>query len=178
MTRVADPTACRVVNACTTWAEYAQKEHAVGGAQSWTPISYYKSLEEARVPYEAIGLQLYNPMRDMLEIERQIERFFVFGKPVHITELGVSSSSTPDHRSQMAPSSEVWHGTAWTEQVQADWVEQYYTICYSKPEIDAVIWWNFTDPSLFSNAGLVTDDLRPKEAYNRLLKLVQNWRKA
>jgi hypothetical protein len=112
----------------------------------------------------------------MLEIERQTERFFVFRKPVHITELGVSSSSEPSARSGSAPSPDVWHGTRWTEQIQADWVEQYYTICYSKPEIEAIIWWNFTDPALRANAGFITEDLRPKEAYHRLLKLVRTWR--
>ena len=106
-----------------------------------------------------------------------MERFFVFGKPVHITELGISSSSEPDKRSGSAPSPDVWHGTRWTEPIQADWAEQYYTICYSKPEIDAIIWWNFAEPSLLPNAGLLTDDLRPKEAYHRLLKLVQTWRR-
>ena len=49
-----------------------------------------QAVNDARVPYEAVGLQMYDPSRDMLEIERQIERFFV-GKAVHITELGVSS---------------------------------------------------------------------------------------
>jgi GH35 family endo-1,4-beta-xylanase len=178
MTRVADPTAFRVVNATSPWGEYAQKRRAQGGGKTWTPLAYYRAVEEARVPYEAIGLQVYNPKRDMLEIERQMERFFVFGKPVHITELGISSSSEPDKRSQMIPSPEVWHGTAWNEQIQADWVEQYYTICYSKPEINAIIWWNFTDPSLFPNAAFLTDDLRPKESYHRLLKLVRTWRGA
>jgi GH35 family endo-1,4-beta-xylanase len=175
-TRAADPTACRVVNANTTWSEYILSRHTPDGAKMWSAFNYFTAVKEAGISYEALGLQLYNPKRDMLEIERQVERFFVFGKPVHITELGVSSSSEPDPRTQVPPSPDVWHGTRWTEQVQADWVEQFYTLCYSKPEIDAVIWWNVSDPSLYANSGLLTDDLRPKESYHRLLGLVKSWR--
>ena len=175
-TRVADPTAFRVVNANSTWSEYVLTRRTPDGAKTWSALNYFTAVEEARIPYEAIGLQLYDPKRDMLEIERQMERFFVFGKPVHITELGISSSSEPDKRSQFVPSPDVWHGTQWTETIQADWVEQYYTLCYSKPEIQAVIWWNFSDPGLHSNAGFLTGDLRPKEAYHRLLGLVRSWR--
>jgi GH35 family endo-1,4-beta-xylanase len=175
-TRVADPTAFRIVNANAPWAEYVQKQRSPDGAKSWTPLEYFAAVEDVRVPYEAVGLQLYNPRRDMLEIERQMERFFVFKKPVWITELGISASSELDDRSSRPPSPDVWHGTRWTEQIQADWVEQYYTICYSKPEIEAVSYWNFMDPALYPNAGLVTADMRPREAYHRLIKLVRTWR--
>jgi endo-1,4-beta-xylanase len=176
-TRQADPTAFRVVNACCTWAEALPTRRTPDGPdKTWNALNYYAAVQEARIPYEAIGLQFYNPLRDLLEVERQMERFFVFGKPIHITELGISSSSEPDKRSQFVPSPEVWHGARWTEQIQADWTEQYYTICYSKPEIEVVSWWNFTDPGLHSFGGLLYDDLRPKEAYHRLLKLVRSWR--
>jgi GH35 family endo-1,4-beta-xylanase len=167
------------VNACCTWAEALPTRRTPDGPdKTWTALNYYSVVEDARIPYEAIGLQFYNPLRDMLEIERHIERFFVFGKPIHITELGISSSSEPVKRSQNAPSPEVWHGERWTEQIQADWAEQFYTICYSKPEIEVVSWWNFSDPGLHSYGGFLYEDLRPKEAYHRLLKLVRSWRAA
>jgi GH35 family endo-1,4-beta-xylanase len=178
LTRVADPTAFRIVNSNAPWAEYVQKQRMPDGDKAWSPVSYYRAVEDANIPYEAIGVQMYHPRRDMLEVERQLERFFVFRKPVWITELGVSASSVPDDRSSRPPSPDVWHGSQWTEKIQADWVEQYYTICYSKPEIEAISWWNSTDPALYPNAGLVTSDLRPKEAYFRLLKLIQTWRSA
>jgi GH35 family endo-1,4-beta-xylanase len=175
-TRVADPSAFRIVNSNAPWAEYVQTQRMPDGSKPWSPVAYYQALEDARVPYEAIGVQMYQPLRDMLEIERQLERFFVFQKPVWITELGVSSSSLPDDHSSRPPSPDVWHGSKWTEEIQADWIEQYYTICYSKPEIEAISWWNFTDPALFPNAGLVTSALQPKEAYFRLQKLIRSWR--
>lgn len=179
-TRKADPTAFRVVNNCCTWGEYAARRRTYSGPlnrPSRTPLDYITAIEEARVPYEAIGLQIYYPGRDMLEIERQLERFFVFGKPVHITELGVSSSSEPlPAQENSRPSADVWHGAAWNETIQADWVEQFYTICYSKPEIQAITWWDFSDPAFIPHGGMLSPAFEPKESYRRLAKLLGAWR--
>ena len=138
-----------------------------------TPLEYYKTLETAGVSYDAIGLQLYNPARDMLEIERQLERFFAFGKPVHVTELGVPSTKLSAKDSAAGG---LWHGAAWTPQIQADWVEQFYTICYSKPPVQAVTWWDLADPAFIQDGGLLDAQFRPKEAYNRLHRLIASWR--
>ena len=39
---------------------------------SRTPVEYLEALRDARVDYDAIGLQIYAPARDMLEIERHL----------------------------------------------------------------------------------------------------------
>lgn len=175
-TRLADPTAFRVVNSCCTWGEYVAEGKSYNGVMRQpirTPLQYYKALEEARVSYDAVGLQLYNPARDMLEIERQVERFFVLGKPVHVTELGVPSVN-PSEASMGTEN--LWHGTAWTQQVQADWVEQFYTICYSKPQIQAITWWDFVDPAFIPNGGFVDEKFQPKQSYDRLKRLILSWK--
>jgi len=176
VTRVADPTAFRVINACCTWGEYVAEGKSYFGPLHEpirTPLEYYHALEAARISYEAIGLQLYNPVRDMLEIERLMERFFVFGKPVHITELGVPSTSA--HAKDRA-TEKLWHGAEWTGKAQAGWVEQFYTICYSKPQVQAVTWWDFSDPAFTRDGGLVDEKFLPKEAYERLKRLIASWK--
>jgi GH35 family endo-1,4-beta-xylanase len=175
-TRTADPTAFRVVNACCTWGEYAAaggSDFGAGRQPMLTPFEYYKELEDAGVSYDAIGLQLYNPARDMLEIERQLERFFAFGKPVHVTELGVPSTKP---RSKDSAAEGLWHGSGWTPQIQADWVAQFYSICYSKPQVQAVTWWDLADPAFIHDGGLLDAQFRPKEAYERLHGLIASWR--
>ncbi len=175
-TRAADPTAFRVINACCTWGEYAAQGKNYKGVMRTpicTPLEYYRVLETARVSYEAIGLQLYNPVRDMLEIERQLERFFVFGKPIHLTELGVPSTASSGKGMGV---DNVWHGTAWSETAQADWAEQFYTICYSKPQVQAITWWDFSDPAFIRDGGFVDKDFRPKESYERLRRLLASWK--
>lgn len=180
--RVADPTCFRVVNSCCTWSEYVATGRNYKGEMRRpirSVLEYHRAVEDARIPYEAIGLQLYNPVRDMLEIERQIERFFVLGKPIHITELGISSANEPVKTGQevRTPGRRVWHGSQWSEQIQADWIEQFYTICYSKPQIQAITWWDFADPAFIPHGGLLRQDFTPKEAYRRLAKLLAEWRR-
>jgi endo-1,4-beta-xylanase len=178
--RIADPTAFRVVNCCEPWGEYVArgKTYKCRACPSpvrkpeRTPIEYLKVLEAAWVSYEAVGLQLYDPLRDMLEIERLVERFFAFGKPIHVTELGVLSSSAQA----------TWHGEAWTGRIQADWVEQFYTICYSKPQVQAITWWDFADPAFIADGddgplgSFLDKDMRPKESYQRLKDLLSSWK--
>jgi len=106
------------------------------------------------------------------------------GKPIHITELGIPSANerrtlaTYEERGRTIPYpiDAVWHGTEWSEQIQADWVEQFYTICYSMPAVQAITWWDFTDPGYMPNGGFLTRDLRPKPSHDRLLKLIAQWR--
>jgi GH35 family endo-1,4-beta-xylanase len=185
--RLADPTTFRIVNNCCLWAEYAatrMTNNTPLERPSRTPLEYLKALQDAKVDYDAVGLQIYCPGRDVLEIERHIERFAALGKPIHITELGIPSTndrrtvSTYEERGRTIPYpiDAVWHGTEWSEEIQADWVEQFYTLCYSMPQVEAVTWWDFTDPGYMPNGGLLTRDLRPKPSYERLLKLIGQWR--
>jgi len=177
--RLADPTAFRVVNSCCTWAEYVATRKSYSGPlgrTASTPLEYVRGLENAGVPYDAIGLQVYYPSRDMLEIERHLDRFLRFGKPIHITELGVPSSSEPLQTGEnRLPNRNVWHGKQWSEQIQADWIEQFYTLCYSKPQMEAITWWDFSDPAFIPHGGFLTKEFRPKQAYERLRKLIASW---
>jgi GH35 family endo-1,4-beta-xylanase len=139
-------------------------------------IEYVRDVLAAGVRFEVIGLQMYYPGRDLFEIDRHIELFCRLGKPVHITELGVPSSETPRQRKEdiHCPIAR-WHGRPWSETEQADWVEGYYTICYAKPEIEAITWWDFKETAWYPHGGLVHEDLRPKESYLRLERLLRGW---
>jgi len=99
MTGEANPEATRIVNNCCTWAEYSATDTTHWGKSPrplTTPYKYLANCLKANLDFEVIGLQLYYPARDMFEIELQLERFARFGKPIHITELGVSSANTDD----------------------------------------------------------------------------------
>ena len=69
-----------------------------------------------------------------------------------------------------------WHGP-WTETMQADWLEGIYTICYSKPEFEAVGYWDFADYGghFWPFGALLHGDITPKESYRRLLNLKKSW---
>jgi GH35 family endo-1,4-beta-xylanase len=179
-TREADAGAVRIVNSCCTWSEYVARGRSYSGPigrPARNVLAYVRDLIDAGVEFEVIGLQMYYPARDMFEIDRHLEMFCRLGKPVHITELGVSSSVEPRARGDIkTPSPRYWHIRPWSESEQADWIEAYYTICYAKPEIEALTWWDFCDPAFIPHGGLVDENLRPKEAYPRLKGLIEGWR--
>ncbi len=181
LTGETNPAATRVVNCCFTWSEYV----STGWGSDYkfdTPmrstLQYCRDVLDAGVPFEAIGLQMYEPPRDMFEISRHIDMFCRLGKKVHITELGISSSPEPIVRKDRiyVPNEMLWHGRPWSETEQADWIEAFYTLCYSKPEVEAVTWWDFADPCFLPHGGMLTEDLRPKESYRRLKALLASWR--
>lgn len=187
-TAAADPGAQKIVNACIVFGDYRAaglNDHTATVLPMQTPYEYFKDIIREGVPFDVVGLQLYNPSRDMLELSLCLDRYASLGKPIHLTELGVPSD-TQDDPGAHARNLEVdingmfwyaglWHG-AWDEVKQADWVQQFYTICYSKPAVQAVVWWSFRDTHLFlPHSGFERRDGSPKPALERLLALREQW---
>jgi len=177
--READPTCYRVVNNTGTWCDYYMGRKPAPWQQ--TVYDYLAMLKDAGADHEAIGLQYYHSGRDMVEFERNLETFQTFGKPVHLTELGIASSSEEVEKNEWwggGPGGTrlVWHGKRFTESSQADWFEQVYTIAYSKPWVQAITTWDFADPAFVPHGGLMNGDGTPKESYHRLKALLAGWR--
>lgn len=171
-TKQGNPDATRVVNHCCLWAE----EVATSETPAINPYQFVQNCLAADIPFEVIGVQLYYPHQDMFEIDRMLDRFGQFGKPIHVTELGVASDTELDMNAVIQKPGGRWHAP-WSQAVQADWVEQFYTLCFSKPHIEAVSWWDLSDIGNFwPHGGLVDDDMQPKEAYRRLQQLIAAWR--
>lgn len=171
--KAANPQVLRIVNSTAVWGSYAARE----GSAARSPLQYLKDCIRAGVEFEAVGIQCYYPGQDMFEVDRMLERFAALGKRVHITELGVASDPGPDDRAIVKSPWGLWH-KPWSEEVQADWIEQFYTICYSKDYMDAITWWDFSDNGHFwPHGGLLRPTLEPKESYTRLKGLISGWRR-
>jgi endo-1,4-beta-xylanase len=95
------------------------------------------------------------------------------GELIHITELGVPSTSA---HARNPRTQKLWHGAEWTPAIQADWVKQFYTLCFSKMQIEAITWWDLADPAFTRDGGLLDEKFQPKEAYTRLKTLVDSWK--
>ncbi|HNW59153.1 MAG TPA: endo-1,4-beta-xylanase [bacterium] len=183
-TRAVNPRVVRILNNCAPWAEYAawghmarQKEPA--GRPLRSPHRFIQDLVEAGVEFDVLGIQVYFPHRDLSDIVRMLERFEQFGKPIYITELGATSGPS----AEMVASGKMtlpaepyeWH-RPWDEELQADWLEQVYTLYYSRPAIRAVNWYDFADfRTHILNGGLIREDGSPKRSYTRLETLLQSW---
>jgi endo-1,4-beta-xylanase len=167
-----NPNVVRILNCCCAWGETV----AYYPPPQQSPFQYLKACIASNVPFEVIGIQLYYPDQDLFEIDRLLDRFSTLGKPIHITELGVSSATGIDQQSLLKDAQGLWH-RPWSQNVQADWIEQFYTICYSKPAIEAISWWDFTDAGCFwPFGGLLDQNMQPKEAFYRLKNLLAQWR--
>ncbi|OGO04803.1 MAG: hypothetical protein A2Y73_02080 [Chloroflexi bacterium RBG_13_56_8] len=197
--REANPNAIRVVNSVLLWGQYVASERRNDNGlvsrqlprpferKLMTPYEYLHRCVKAKIDFEVIGLQLYNPEEDMLEVSIMLERFARFGKPIHITEIGVPSAEPPpelDVRAGDRMTEEYWcrfnnqwHGP-WNEDKQADWHERFYTFCYSKPYITGVTNWELDDVGgggLVHHSGFVRADLTPKKSYRILKNLIEKW---
>jgi GH35 family endo-1,4-beta-xylanase len=175
----ANPDALAVVNICLPFAEYVAGRYVCYGSlpeKLRSPLAYLRAVAEAGIPFDAVGIQLYFPARDMAAVNRMLSAFASLGKPIHITEMGVNGGSRGktgtggSNWQQLSMSEGVWHG-ALNERTQADWMEQFYTLAASRPEIKALTWWDFIEPSFSGNGAFLYEDENPREIYFRLLAL-------
>lgn len=182
----ADPDAQAIVNTCFMFGENAADGRTQWGPaweRNLVPYSYIEKLEQVGAKFDVIGMQLYNPARDMLAIEKMYSRFDKFKHPIHLTELGV-----PSFPSEIRPDTTpgdiycleymywgIWHEMEWNERTQADWVEQFYTVTYAHPSVEAISTWSFTDHGYVPGAGYLTENCEPKESFYRLKALEQSW---
>jgi len=186
-TKEANPNAIRMINPTIVWGEYvAWGCTAEGPAKRklLTPYQFLKVVEERGIQYEAIGLQLYMgsggtgsgfTVRDMFTIAELLNKYARFGKPIHITELGVPSKFK-DTGDKVVTGAGYWH-RPWDEEIQADWVEQFYTIAFGNPYVESISWFDLADYTqvFIPWGGLLNGDMTPKQSYYRLKDLLESW---
>jgi hypothetical protein len=105
---------------------------------------------------------------DLASISTLLDQYSSFGKPVYINEL-----SAPSTYIQGAG----WWHRPWNEKTQAEYVEKFYTIAFSKPMVKLINWsWGSTDHDAFTiGGGLLDSNLKPKASYQVLKNLIDSW---
>lgn len=168
--REANPDALLVINSCLPLGLYVQWKQSEDVP---TPYEYYEKMNKRGVPYDVIGLQMYNgiaspfPTCDITVMSEILDRYARLGKRIHITEFSV-----PSDASEWGS----WHADKWDESTQAEYVQAFYTLAFSKPYVDAITWWCFWDGANWvKNSGVLREDLSEKPAYGVLKRLVESW---
>ncbi|OGU74257.1 MAG: hypothetical protein A2V93_08155 [Ignavibacteria bacterium RBG_16_34_14] len=179
------PNVKTTINSCCLFAEYVHMNQYSSGNEAKfkqrTPWQWTKDLLDAGIDIDIVELQMYYPYRDLQDSILMTERFDVFNKPIHYSEVGVSGGITERSiklgRVEMPNEPPLWHHQ-WDEETQADWLEQIYTLAYSKPYIKACNWFDLIDPySYMQNGGLFKSEKgEPKAAYHRLKNLKEKWK--
>ena len=152
-----DPTARIIINnAAPAAAFYDHQQY---------PLDFLRECEAAGVDYNIVGLQCYysplaarpgeNPIT-LDDLSDMVDAYSELGREIHITELSVPST-----------------GGGWTPAKQAAWLEDAYTMFFSKPQVGAITWWNATDRhSFIADGGLIYETGLPKKSFHRLRRLL------
>jgi len=156
---------------------------------------YYAYLEANMLKgcrFDAIGMQYHTffkkeeeyektrPYYDPHNLMKHMDLYSRFGKPLQVTEITIPAYSNE----------------AEDEAIQAEIIENLYTIWFSHPNVEQIIYWNTVDGyahlwdpspekikasqgnmSLGENVyygGLLRFDMTPKPAYNTIKNLIQN----
>ncbi len=173
------PDVKRTINNCCPFAEYVQMHSYSGSPAVYpqrTPYQFSKDLIEAGIDFDILEQQMYYPYRDLQDSILIIEKLASLGKPMQISEIGCPGG--PTNRSvkldEVKISNEpyLWH-QPWDEHIQANWLEDIYTLIFSKPYIHAGNWFDFVDPySYMENGGLLrSPEGEKKEAFIRMEQL-------
>ena len=172
------------VNNCCVFAETVNADVREQGYERM-PHEFFEELQAAGVDFDEVGIQLYYggymysglfsggfAVRHLLDLSEIIDRYSRLGKRVNISEVSVPSAPPPED----GPYIGEWHGP-WSPERQAAWVKALYTLCYSKPCVQEVSWWNATDKGAFIHTGgLLTTACEPKPAYYALRSLIDGWK--
>jgi endo-1,4-beta-xylanase len=185
VSKAAAPNVKRTINNCCPFAEYVQmntysKRKAVYPQR--TPYQFTKDLIDAGVEFEILEQQVYFPYRDLQDTIILIEKLASLGKPMQLSEVGVTGGPTESSvllgTVDFPKEPYLWH-RPFDEETQADWLEDIYTLAYSKPFIEACNWFDFIDPnSYMQNGGLLRSAKGEKKAsFHRLKNLKEKWEK-
>jgi GH35 family endo-1,4-beta-xylanase len=163
-----DPGTPRLINHCYIWGNNLQHSGMEG---RWNPRTYLEDVVAEAIPFEAIGLQFYNPGRDMLQMALHLDRFIPFGKRIYVTEMGTpSAEDSAESSTGQLDLSAGWRDI-WTLKSQADWVDRFLTMATARPEVAAINYWDFDDTCSFvPAAGLLDGAGQPKPSYHAWLR--------
>ncbi|MFC1782022.1 endo-1,4-beta-xylanase [Planctomycetota bacterium] len=156
------------------WGEY----YAVN-QRTIPPLIYADIVCQGGVPFDGFGIKIRfgrggggMRTRDLLELSHLLDRFGVFGKPLHLTDVQVPSQ--PNKHDGNGKISEAGHWREeWNEQIQAQWLEQVYQVALSKHFVETITWGELVDreDGILQHGGLLKQDLTPKKAFDTVHKL-------
>jgi endo-1,4-beta-xylanase len=132
---------------------------------------------EAGIHIDGIGIQshMHQGYWGSEKTLKVLERFERFNLPIHFTENTIVSGHLMPPEivdlNDYQPSE--WPTTPEGEERQAQQVVLHYKTLLSRPAVQAITWWDFSDGGwLNAPAGLLRKDFSSKPAFDELLKLV------
>jgi len=175
--RHAAPRSLILVEVSEPWGDYYAFNQ-----RSIPPMVYIDMICQSGVTFNAIGLKMRfgrsgggMQMRDLLDISSMLDRIGIFGKTVHLSGVQVPSAADKRDNNNRPGDAGYWRG-AWSEETQAQWLEQVYKIALSRPYIETVTWQDLVDreEGILQSGGLLKQDFSSKKAFEKLCQMKNN----
>jgi endo-1,4-beta-xylanase len=127
------------------------------------------------IPVDNIALEFYYsgvntdgyvpPGLNLVSLSRLLDRYSVFNKPIFVRELSAPS---------LHYTGSTWWHRPWDQATQAEFLEKFYTIAFSRPLVQEIGWsYGMSDETAYiRGGGLLDASLNPKIAYYKLKDLL------
>jgi GH35 family endo-1,4-beta-xylanase len=126
--------------------------------------------EHGKPLYDVIGIQshMHAAVWSNERAWSVCQQYAKYGVPLHISEVTILSGGKK-------PKDGNWPSTPEGEALQAKNVTRIYTLFFSHPAVEAMMWWDLADGYAWKKApaGLLHNDMSPKPAYDALMKLIK-----
>jgi GH35 family endo-1,4-beta-xylanase len=126
-------------------------------------IKWLKS-KGVKVDYFAFhGHRPFGVWPDARDMYTALDAFAKEGVRIHVSEFTV-----PQNKPIIGP---VRSGL-WNDQLQAEFYERYYTVCFSHPDVDVINMWGIGPNTWQDGSGLLDENYNPKPAFEVLKNLI------
>lgn len=176
------PRASTVIEIICPWGEYYARN-----PRTIHPFLYADMVSQSGINFDGFALQMFFGnaregmyTRDFFQISSLIDRYSVLGKPLHIITAAPSQAAPggADNSSNNAPAG--YCSSPWTAQTQAHWLDTFYQIALSKPQVESITWDGLSDADAdrVPFSGLFTKDWTSKPAFAALRELQKRFTEA
>ncbi len=137
-----------------------------------SPFIYIEQLIQEGIRLDAIGLKLLcggdragMATRDFMQIARLLDRFFLFERPLVLTNVGVPGEP-------LGPGGGWWM-KPWSPEQQASWASRLLPLALSRPYVESVQWTDLYDHegTSLASSGLIDPKGSPRPVFKKLLAL-------
>ncbi|MFB6272022.1 MAG: endo-1,4-beta-xylanase, partial [Salinibacter sp.] len=134
------------------------------GMQRKRYLQLARALMKEGAPPDALGLQCHiGGFHDPADQRSFYDEMAAAGVPLHITEFG----AYPEHLEEDRPQEEI-------DQLYADYVEDYLTVAFAHPAVEAFFFWGFMGDAIAWDGERSGHELRP--LYRRVKRLIhEEW---
>lgn len=149
--------------------EYGILGHDFGGSPFYNLI---KNLKDTGAPIDLIGIQGREPRTDWIpawKVKATLDGYAGLGIPIHITEFMATSFPLPITDS--------WKKGIWNEENQAAYAKFMYTMLFSHPVVEGIIWWDLWDGLsyiAYKESGMLDANMEPKPVYGIMDNLINH----